>query len=519
MSRLTRLDWLALFLSLLAVAASGWVAAHIFEGVPHIEDDFAYTWQAEAIASGQLKVPSPLKPSSFLIPFVVDYQGWRFGKYPIGWPALLAVGVRLGGRAWVNPILAGLGIWFTYRLGKRVANPKVGLLAAFLTLTSPFFLMNSGSLLAHPLGLVGSAVFALGWIEAFASPEIARRWLPAIAAALALGLLAITRPFTALAVAAPFFLHGLVLLWKGDRPTRLRLLMFGALALACSLVHLLWQFAATGDPLRNTYTLWWPYDKIGFGPGIGATLTGHNLQKALLNVQVSLFAGASDTFGWPFISYLLLPFGAWALRRNLKAWLAGSAFFALVGAYLAYWVGSRLYGPRYYYEGFFSLAILSAAGAAWLGGWATNGLKNLQASPRWPKIRRYAVVAGLAALVTFNLCFYLPFRMASMYRLFGIGSVELAVFYAAASDQAQTPALVFVESERWMHYAIYTELQNPDLTSPFIFAWSVGPQTDREAAENFPQRNVYYYNPEEPGVLSAPPWSSNGLLKKRAPGQ
>ena len=49
---------------------------------------------------------------------------------------------------------------------------------------------------------------------------------------------------------------------------------------------------------------------------------------------------------------------------------------AKVLVYLAYWIGAILFGPRYYYEGIYSLTLISAAGIAWLAGWPTS-----QASP------------------------------------------------------------------------------------------------------------------------------------------
>ena len=147
---MSRADRIALVLSLLAVVAAFLVADRIFENIAHLEDEIAYLWQAQAIAHGDLTLPSPPHPHSFLVPFVVDYKGLRFGKYPLGWPVLLGVGVRLGVRNLVNPLLAGLGVWLTYRLGKKIFGETVGLLAAGLTLTSPFFLVNSGSLLSHP---------------------------------------------------------------------------------------------------------------------------------------------------------------------------------------------------------------------------------------------------------------------------------------------------------------------------------------------------------------------------------
>ena len=160
-----RADKIGILLSLLAVVFSYWIAWRYYENLAHLEDEMAYVWQAEVIARGHLTTPSPAQPDSFLWPFVVDYNGQRFGKYPPGWPALLAVGERFGQRDLVNPLLAGLAIWLIYRLGKRTLGENIGLLASALTLLSPFFLVNSASLLSHPFGLVLSAGFALAWLE------------------------------------------------------------------------------------------------------------------------------------------------------------------------------------------------------------------------------------------------------------------------------------------------------------------------------------------------------------------
>ena len=382
-------DRIALLLSLLAVIASYLVADRVFESMAHIEDEMAFVWQAQAIARGYLTLPTPPGENSFLVPFVVDYNGQRFGKYPLGWPVLLAIGVRLGIRQLINPLLAGLGLWLTYRLGKKIfGGETVGLLAAVLTLTSPFFLMNSSSLLSHPFGLVLSASFVLGWIDAFMpqpGEEQSKRWLPTVAAAASLGMLAITRPLTALAVAFPFGLHGLYLLIRSDRTIRLRLVVLGLIVLAIASLHFAWQYAVTGDPLLNPYTLWWPYDKVGFGLGYGVTQTGHDLGYAWINTRYSLWVGYRDLFGWGTLSWLFLPFGLIAIRSNRRAWLASSVILCLVIAYVAYWIGSWLVGPRYYYEGLYSLTLLSAAGIAWLAGWTTQPGENMSQHSGWQR--------------------------------------------------------------------------------------------------------------------------------------
>ncbi|MGW8250148.1 MAG: ArnT family glycosyltransferase, partial [Anaerolineales bacterium] len=271
---MSRTDRIALLLSLLAVLAGYLIAVRVYESMAHIEDEVAYVWQAQAIAGGELTLPSPPHPKSFLVPFVVDYEGKRFGKYPLGWPVMLALGVALGIRPLVNALLSGAAVWLTYRLGQKIFGDTVGLLAAGLTLSSPFFLMNSGTLLSHPMGLFLSVAFALAWLDAWDTERHKTKpaywsWLAIVTAGLSMGLLAITRPLTAVGVLLPFALHGVYLLFRSDRQGRLRLVVFGLILLFFVGLHFLWQFAVTGDAGLNPYTLWWEYDKVGFGPDVG----------------------------------------------------------------------------------------------------------------------------------------------------------------------------------------------------------------------------------------------------------
>jgi hypothetical protein len=322
-----------------------------------------------------------------------------------------------------------------------------------------------------------------------------RRWLPAVAAALALGVLILTRPLTAVGLAFPFGLHGLYLLVKGDRATRTRLVVLGLIVLALGLQLYLWQFAVTGDPRTNPYTLWWPYDQVGFGPGVGRLEGGHTLRQGWINTTQSLGQGALDLFGWGPLSWLFLPFGLWAARRNRQAWLVSSLPFSLVVVYLAYWIGSALFGPRYYYECLFSLTILTAAGIFWLAGWPlTPGLAWPRRSGRG-RVRPLAVTALVALLVGFNIAFYLPYRLDTMYNLYTMSRADLQPFLTPEA-QAQTPALVIVHSERWMSYGVLIDLENPRLTSPYIFAWSRGESIDASLAQYFPERRVIHYYPD-----------------------
>jgi hypothetical protein len=486
-----------MFISIAAVAVSAWVALSVFEGLPHLEDEMAFLWEADVMAQGKIRLPSPPSPDSFLVPFVVDHEGWRFGKYPPGWPAALSLGARAGAAWAVNPLLAGLGIWLIYRLGSRVSGPWVGVLAAALAATSPMFLMLSGSLMGHALGLVLAAAFWLAWIDLFMpSPPGAAKSVPApllvAVAGLSLGLLALTRPLTAVGVALPCAVHAIVILWRGGPRSRRRLLGVAALSLLLAAVLFLWQAALTGDPLLNPYTLWWSYDRVGFGPGIGRTASGHNLRWALVNTRFSLAAGLHDLFGWPYLSWIFLPFGLIALRRNRQGLLLLAAAPGLVVVYLAYWIGSWLLGPRYYYEALPGLAITSAAGVAWLGGW----LRRRQG--RAAHARALAVASFLMILMLLDVGFYLPQRVWGLQGLYGVSRVHMRPLEEAHLGRA----LVIVHPVRaWTEYGTLLTLAPPFARSDLLLALTRGPKADRALAESFPDRHLLHYYPDEPERL------------------
>jgi hypothetical protein len=504
---MTRTNQIALLISLLTFAACAWMTQRVYENVPHLEDEIAFVWQARVITQGEYVIETPYCPSCFLEPFVVDYQGLRFGKYPLGWPAALSLGIRLGVRPLVNPFLAGLSVWLVYRLASKVLSSRASLLAAFLTATSPFFLMNSISLLSHTWSLFLTLAFTLAWIDCFIYPSRVPRWLTVVTAAVCLGALALTRPLTAVGVALPFVLHAAWILFKQDWSHKRWLFLFVALTAPIAALELVWQAAVTGSPWLNPYSLWWPYDRIGFGPGVGLNPGGHNLFYAYVNAKFSLWVGNSDLFGWPYLSGIFLPLGCIALYRHKPAWLITGVLPALVGAYLFYWIGSWLFGPRYYFEGLFSAAILTAAGIEWLlvklrKAWPGVRLGRL----RFPSPPATITAALVFLLLLGNLLFYLPARIGGMNKLYGASREQLTPFITAQAQGGITPALVIVHPQQhWMEYGGLLELSDPQLTSPWIFTYSRGSQVDDTLGAFFPGRAVYHYYPDQPDYLYTVP--------------
>jgi hypothetical protein len=84
-----------------------------------------------------------------------------------------------------------------------------------------------------------------------------------------------------------------------------------------------------------------------------------------------------------------------------------------------------------------------------------------------------------------------------MHGLYGISRLRLEPFLTAEA-QALAPALVIVHPDHWTEYGALLELQDPFLDTPFIFVYARGPGADRILADQFPERKIIHYYPDEP---------------------
>jgi 4-amino-4-deoxy-L-arabinose transferase-like glycosyltransferase len=460
-------------LALLATAAAAFFA---FERLPHLEDEVAYLFQARTMATGRLTVPSPAEPGSFWTPFVLDYRGQRFGKYPPGWPALLALGVLAHVPWLVNPLLAAAALYLVYRLGQAVYDTRTGLVAAALGLASPLFLVLSGSYLSHLASLVWLLLFSLWFIW---TAQGKSRWY-ALGAGLALGMAFLTRSLTAIAYAVPFVAYSLVQVIRRRQPHWPNYLLIAFPGVALGVLLPIYQWAVTGDPWLNPYVLWWPYDRIGFGPGIGAMPGGHSPYYAWINLKQDLPRAATDVLGWPALSWLPLLLGLALRPHHARDWGLLAPFACLVVAYVFYWIGSpaRLWGPRYYFEGFGGLWLLGAVGLLKAWHWA-------KAHRRWAQP---ILAATLALMVIVSLAANIPSRMAEAHGFYGISRAQLQPVEQAGLHDA----LVFVYADRWLEYGAMLAQMSPTLDDDVVYARGSGTEADAAVIAEYPGRAVYY---------------------------
>jgi hypothetical protein len=240
------------------------------------------------------------------------------------------------------------------------------------------------------------------------------------------------------------------------------------------------NWANTGSPYTNTYTLYWPYDSVGFGPQYGQH--GHTLKEGIDNVRADLAAFNEMSLGWPVwwgipalwgvvgVGLALAPRSRWELFLLL-------AMAALMLAHATYWTRSAgLYGPRYFAE---------AMPFVWIP--AARGLLKLGRT----RLARWAVLALLAVWISWNVGFLLPAHLAQGRNLYNISRADAKLVQVADLQNA----LVFVSAGYWTDYARLSWLNAPNLAGgAVVFARERDVPSNLKVAEQFPGRAVYSFD-------------------------
>ena len=375
-----------LALALLAAAGARLMSAGLLDDVPHVMDEVTYELQARLYAGGAIAGPEVLPRAAFNQWFVED-RGARYGIFPPGWPLLLAIGYLLRVPLWINPLLHGLTVLLVGGMARRLFGARAGLLAAALYAVSPQALLLAATRMSHTaVAFLATVVLAavLHRLRPDQTPAApargGNRWRDVLAA-LALGLLAATRPLCAAVVLVCVAIAFAVLLvtrrmrvnellwWLPAAAPVIGLLLYNRALTGQALVFPQSQFFGTHLPPMDmpTFFRYQPgCNDLGFGPTHSCQFTfglaGHSPVKALINTVANLeswFKVAAAAGLIPLAALLVL----W------RRWSLATAFLALplplvVGAYALYWYSGTSYGARFYHLALPPLIALAGGAAA-----------------------------------------------------------------------------------------------------------------------------------------------------------
>lgn len=378
-----------------AVVATGLAVVtskYAYSGAGTSSDEIAQLWHARMLLSGALSLPVDPNPEFFAVDNVVDIGRW-FSQFPIGGPALLALGLAIGAPWLVNSALAGIAAVMMYFFGRGAFGEVEGRAIAALFATTAFVVLMAGSLMNHMpvLCLATVALAALpAWQRGVESADWSRddKWrltLHAIAIGCAIGASFTIRPLDAVVLAVAIGTFQVASVAKRPRAWP----ALGVQAMAAMLAVLPVLIAnrlTTGSALRFGYTsLWGPAHNLGFhaDPQGGV----HTLTRGLEYATLYLTGLNYYVFLWPLPALVPVVIALVAAQR-LSRWdaLLIGLLGAQAAAYATYWYWGQFLGPRFLFTAVPTVVVLVAR-APFLAAAVSSG----------PAMR--AVFAGVLACI------------------------------------------------------------------------------------------------------------------------
>jgi hypothetical protein len=470
-------------------------------GAPLTDDESAYRFMAELLASGRLYAESPPLKLFFDRVFMIN-DGRFYAQYFIGWPALLAPGVWLRIPGATNAVYSALTVPPLFLALRHVAGRSGAALGLVLYLTCPMLAVGAATELAHT-----SCLMALVWTTWFALRSRdpgAPRGMPALLAA-AFSVAFFIRPASAVGIALP------LLAWwavprrdEARRAWLARALAFAAPTLAMAALFLAvnkiqndayftvayQRFAAYMVENGFRFAGWeqmYGVTGVTLGPGQQATTPLANLGVAfdqpplalLTNVGIALFRLNFDLFGWPS-SLLFLCLAGWR-RRAWLFWLCGGAFFL---THLFFFdSGIDSFGPVHYFETAWPILVLTVL-----------GVRHARATARGTP-GAHLPGALVVALVVTAWCGYAPVRFRALAAIAAaINQPRDAVARAGLQNAVVFAPRPFVPlCASWPNeaFVVFRPNNDPDLQNSVLWVNHIDVESDRRLMALFPARTGY----------------------------
>jgi hypothetical protein len=296
------------------------------------------------------------------------------------------------------------------------------------------------------------------------------------------------RPLTAVAVAIPVAVLLLDEVRRPDRgPGGVGVLLGAGIGGVIGSLPLLWtNLVLTGSALHLPYTLakGTMYGLVNFPFGL------RNLDAILASTVPALFGWGWGS-SWVWIaqaspsSLNRIPF---LLRRagRAEALLLGVVACLDAGHLLTRAHGLHGFGPRYYFDAFFALYLLTARGALELARIGEDGLNA--ARGRAP--RSLATVAAAAVLLA-ALCLPSAIALPERLRLYqGYNGVDGSLEQAIAGSGLDRAIVVF-GGDDWQDWAMASRYMTGQLDGDLVFARSLDDNSALWAA--YPDRPVWVW--------------------------
>ncbi len=421
--------------ALVAFVISATLTVVCFGRQPHNADEVAQLFHAKILLSGRLSLPADPNPEFFGMDNMIDRGRW-YSQFPVGGPAVLALGVALGVAWLVNPLLLALTVFPLYGFARRVHGEATARAAVLLLALCPFALFMSASFMNHVpvLFLATTALMQLAvWMDAEDSRTANRA---AALIGLALGGAFAIRPLDAMSVAGVIGVMQLTRLRSSAVHVRSLGVQVVAGLLPVALLFIV-NARTNGAPMLLGYdVLYGAAHQLGFHPDPYGTV--HTPLRALMFASKYLLQLNVLLFEWPVPAVGVIIAGLVALRRPTRwdVFLVAMLFVQVV-VYALYWHDGSFRGPRFLFTALPAIVLLTVRAPFTIAS-ITRGAPHLAAKLALPV---FVLFAWLAIGINDSM----PGRIRMYRRASPVGRVDPAEVARAAGLRN---ALVFVNEGR-----------------------------------------------------------------------
>jgi len=485
--------------AILATLAAVLIRVTLLHSAPLTDDEGAYQFGAQLLASGRLWVPSHPMKLFFDNAFFVN-DGKYYPAYFWGWPALMAPGVWLGIPQFMNAVYWGLTLPAVFLSARHLLGSNWAKLTVLLVLASPMLEVLAATQMSQT-----SSIFALSWALYWylrARDTEAGAWATGIFS-ICLCVSFFIRPISAVGFGTPLAVLWLVHLIRGGRPRLKRLAAFAIPAVVFALVFLSIQAATNGSPWKTGYARSQEYlieNDFRFSPFtqdfvVGEPVPGlsvESLGQAIGKTAGGLYRLNFDLLGWP-VGLLLIGL-AIGDRRIAPVWWMGAG--GLLVLFFQHDAGIDTFGPVHFAEmALPAILVIAAFAARWTehAAWSFTGSED--GRPTIDRRWRFAFAALLGSSVLLAWIGFVPVRWRYLER--AARNIALPVHQAA--EQRLHQAVVFVPYpyappcllEPGRHFVFQHPMPDPKLTNDILWVNHVSLQQDREFMSLFPDRAGY----------------------------
>ncbi|MCP4656372.1 MAG: hypothetical protein GY856_13245 [bacterium] len=488
--RSSDLKWI-LYGSTLAFLIPAALRGFLLRGAPLTDDESAYRFMAEVLAMGRWVADSPPLKLFFDNRFMIN-DGKLYSQYFIGWPALMAPGVRLGTTGLMNAFYSALTLPGLFLVVRRLAGGHWAKVSVVLYLVSPMLMVAAATEISHTSCLM--ALVWLAWCCLRTRDPDAAWWYDA-GVALLFSIAFFIRPATALGIAAPMLVWWLAGLRPlGPRRRAGALAAFIVPAVLTAALFLTVNKIQNGSVFEVAYNRAYTYaQENDFRFSAWRHETDHlapdfdfgDLSRSLAVAGSALFRFNFAFLGWP--CSLLFVFFARGGSFVRVLWWSALCFVAV--HFFTNSVGVDTFAPMHHIELALPALILSVLGLRCL-----CRLLHTAAGPLVPRARVFAPVLG-ASLLAVSLAGYIPVRLAAIHRIAASINAPRDLLRAEGIDRG-----VVFASDPFIHPCSYRSSRgwvfvrpnnDPRLENDILWVNHLSVEKDKALMSRFPDRRGY----------------------------